>query len=188
VAVSAVAVAASEAAAVPAAGDAVKRMLRHLLIPRWRLYRYFPQGSLQAIEAAIRAAERTHGGEIRFAIETSLDFRRLWSGETSRQRAHAVFSRLRVWDTERNNGVLIYVLLADRQIEIIADRGFAGRVGDEEWQAACRCMETEFCARQFEAGALAGVRRVSTLIARHFPWLAADDNELPDAPALVDGD
>jgi uncharacterized membrane protein len=166
----------------------VKRILRHLLIPRWRLQRFFPTASLRAIERAINAAERAHGGEIRFAIETGLDFRRLLSGESARQRALTMFSRLRVWDTARNNGVLIYVLLADRDIEIIADRGFNGLVEAPEWEGACRCMETEFRAGQFEAGALAGIRRVSEIIARHFPRLPDDRDELPDAPAVIDGD
>jgi uncharacterized membrane protein len=164
----------------------MNRVLRHLLTTRWRLRRSFPASSLQAIELAIRAAEREHGGEIRLAVETCLDLRRLLAGETARQRALDVFSRLRVWDTAGNNGVLIYLLLADNDIEIVADRGFNGLVSAAEWEAACRCMETEFRAGQFEAGALAGVRRVSALIARHFPRSEGDRNELPDRPTVID--
>ena len=97
-----------------------------------------------------------------------------------------MFAKLGVWDTEYNNGVLIYLLLADRDIEIVADRGFEGQVAEAEWQEVCRCMENEFRAGQFEAGALAGVRRVSQLVARHFPPRADDRNELPDRPVVFD--
>lgn len=164
----------------------MNRMLRHLLMPRWRLRRSFPEATLRAIEDAIRAAERTHGGEIRFAIETSLDFRRLVAGETARARALAVFAKLRVWDTERNNGVLIYLLLADRDIEVVADRGLAGSVGQAEWDEVCRIMEAELRAGRFEAGAIAGVQRVAAAIRRHHPPRPDDRNELPDAPAVLD--
>lgn len=164
----------------------MSRILRHLLMPRWWLRRSFPETSLRAIEEAIRAAERAHGGEIRFAIETSLDFRRLVAGETARARALAVFSKLRVWDTERNNGVLIYLLLADRDIEIVADRGLLGSVGQAEWDDICRSIEAELRAGRFEAGALAGVQQVAALIRRHYPARPDDRNELPDTPALLD--
>ena len=180
------AVAASGAVAPRGAGNAMPRLLTHLMTTRWSLRRRFPPGTLAAIEAAIREAERQHSGEIRFAIETCLDFRRLWRGRDAAWRALDLFSRLRVWDTQQNNGVLIYLLLADRHIEIVPDRGFAGLVADAEWQVVCRCMETEFRAGHFETGALAGIRRVSVLIGRHFPPSAADRNELPNAPVVLD--
>ncbi len=164
----------------------MQRLLRHLLTTRWCLRRAFPASTLIAIEAAVRAAEREHSGEIRFAIETGLDFRRLCSGGGARHRALEIFARLRVWDTVRNNGVLIYLLLADRDIEIVADRGFDGKVDAEQWREVCRCMETEFGAGQFEAGALAGLRRASAIVARHFPPGDGDRNELPDAPVVID--
>lgn len=162
------------------------RAARHLLTTRWSLRGSFPPATLAAIEAAIRAAEREHSGEIRFAIETCLHLRHLWAGEDARRRAHEVFARLRVWDTAQRNGVLIYLLLADRDIEIVADRGFAGRVSAEEWQEVARCIENEFRAGHFEAGALAGIRRASVLIGRHFPPRAGDRNELPNAPVVLD--
>ena len=161
-------------------------MLRHLLTTRWSLRRRFPASSLAAIEAAIRSAERQHSGEIRFAVETCLDFRRLCAGTGASARAREIFSRLGVWDTAGNNGVLIYLLLADHDIEIVPDRGLAGRVSEAEWQEVCRCMETEFRAGQFEAGALAGIRRVSVLMSRHFPATPGDRDELPDTPAIFD--
>jgi len=100
-----------------------------------------------------------------------------------RERALQVFGELRVWDTANNNGVLIYVLLADHDVEIVADRGYSSRVGPEEWAAVCRNMETAFTQRDFERGAVQGVSEVSRLIARHFP--ALDRNELPDKPVLI---
>ncbi|CAG0946274.1 hypothetical protein GPROT2_03657 [Gammaproteobacteria bacterium] len=158
----------------------------HLLTPRWWLRRRFPPASLVAITAAIGAAERQHGGEIRFAIETCLDLRKLRHADAGRRRALELFSQLRVWDTADNNGVLVYVLLAGHAIHIVADRAFTGRVTADEWSAACRLMEAEFRAGRFEAGAVAGVAAVSALIGRHFPPREGDRNELPDAPVILD--
>ena len=183
---SAAGAAASGAAARRVAGERMNRSARHLLTGRWSLRLTFPPATLATIEAAIRAAERDHSGEIRFAIETSLHVRSLMAGQTARDRAVDAFARLRVWDTAARNGVLIYLLLADRDIEIVADHGFDGRVNEAEWQEVCRCMENEFRAGQFEAGALAGVRRVSQLIARYFPPRTDDRNELPDTPVVFD--
>lgn len=145
----------------------------------------FPPAALAAIEASIRAAEREHSGEIRFVIEPCLNWWDLRERDAARRRAREVFAQLRVWDTDQNNGVLIYLLLADQDIEIVADRGLAMRVSDSEWEEVCRCMENEFRAGHFEAGALAGIRRTAVLIARYFPPAAGDRNELPDAPVLL---
>ena len=163
----------------------MNRTLRHLMTAGRSLRRLFPAGTLAGIEAAIRAAEREHSGEIRFAVESCLHFRHLRSGRDARRRALDLFSRLRVWDTAYNNGVLIYLLLADRDIEIVADRGFNGKVTPAEWESVCRCMETEFAAGHFETGALTGIHRVSELIAPHFPPAPGDRNELPDAPVVI---
>ena len=104
------------------------RMVRHLAMPPWRLRQVLPRPAMQAIETAIGASERTHGGQICFAVETALDLGPLARGQGARERALDVFAQLRVWDTEHNNGVLIYLLLADRDVEIVADRGIAVRV------------------------------------------------------------
>ncbi|GIK34966.1 MAG: hypothetical protein AMXMBFR45_18300 [Gammaproteobacteria bacterium] len=159
--------------------------LGHLLTPRWLLHRRFPPASLAAITAAIEAAERQHGGEIRFAIETCLNLADLRHPDAGRRRALELFSQLRIWDTAGNNGVLIYVLLAGHSIHIVADRGFTGRVSAGEWAAVCRLMEAKFHEGRFEAGAVAGVAAVSALIGRHFPPGAGDRNELPDAPVII---
>jgi uncharacterized membrane protein len=164
----------------------MNRTLRHLVTTRGALRRAFPASSLAAIESAIRAAESRHTGELRFAIESCLDFRRLVAGTSARDRAVGAFARLGMWDTAQRNGVLIYLLLADRDIEIVADRGFDGRVSAAEWEAVCRAMEAEFRAGRFEAGALAGIRGVSALVARHFPPGDAERNELPDTPVVFD--
>jgi uncharacterized membrane protein len=163
------------------------RLLKHLCFPPWRLPRALPGRSLDAIAKAVRDSERTHTGEIRFAVESALDWRRLRRGVSARERALEVFSLLRVWDTEQNNGVLIYLLLADRDVEIVADRGIARRVGPEEdWERICRGMEAAFRSGDFEAGIIAGVREVGVRLARHFGGADVQGNELPDRPTLLD--
>lgn len=163
----------------------IARTLKHFCLPHWYRRRLFPPAALTAIEAAIREGEKRHGGEVVFAIETTLDLGPLWRGLTARERAFQVFSQLRVWDTEKNSGVLIYLLLADRDVEIVADRGAASRIGIEQWEAVCRTMEAEFRAGRFEAGALAGIRKVNELLAAHFPPSGPDRNELADRPVIV---
>ena len=148
----------------------------------------FPAGTLDAIEQSIKRAELTHAGEIRFAIETALTPRHILNDVAPRAHALEVFSQLRVWDTEANNGVLIYVQLADRNVEIIADRGFQGRVSAAEWEAVCRLMEEHFRAGRFQVGAIAGVDAIGNLLARHFPQTAGKaiaSNQLPDRPTLL---
>jgi uncharacterized membrane protein len=161
------------------------RALRHLFTSRWKLHRLFPPATLDAIEAAVHDGERGHHGEIRFAIETALDLPELIRGVKPRPRALEAFSHLRVWDTEHNNGVLIYLLLADRDVEIVADRGVAARVTQQEWEAVCRAMEAEFRAGRFEAGSVTGVHMVNELLARHYPAAGVHANELPDRPTLL---
>ena len=160
-----------------------RRTVRHLAMPPWRLRQLLPRATLQAIEAAIGASERTHGGQICFAVETALDVAPLVRGQAARERALEVFAQLRVWDTEHNNGVLIYLLLADRDVEIVADRGIAARVAPAEWESVCRAMESAFRAGQFEQGALAGIRAVGELLARHYPQRGTDT--LSNAPYLL---
>lgn len=161
------------------------RWLRHLLTTGWRLRRCFPPAVVEAVRLAIAEGERTHGGEVRFAVEACLDLRRLLARQSARERALEVFTELRVWDTEANNGVLIYLLLADHDIEIVADRGFRGRVSDAEWEAVCRSMEEHLRAGRFQTAALEGIRQTAALIARHYPRRARDANELPDAPIVL---
>ena len=161
------------------------RLLRHLTTTSVRVRRAFPASALRSIEHAIAASEVTHAGELRFVVEGALDGMPLLRGQTARERAIELFARLHVWDTEYNTGVLIYVLLADRRVEIVADRGIHAKVGGEAWSAICRSMETLFGAGDFGPGAVHGIEAVSHLMARHFPVQSGDRNELPNAPLLL---
>jgi len=161
------------------------RWLQNLTTTHFALRRHFPSATLSAIDAAIGASERDHRAEIRCAIETALPVGDLFRGIASTERAAAVFSGLRVWDTAANNGVLVYVLLAERSIEIVADRGFTDCVAPAEWEGICREMEAEFRAGHYEAGTLAGVERISALARRHFPADGDDRNELADRTVLL---
>lgn len=165
---------------------AVARFFSHLLAGRWTTRRSFPKPVLTDIESAVRRCESRHPGEIRFVVEGSLPWADLFDRVSPRQRAIDLFSQLRVWDTEHNNGVLIYVLLADRDVEIVADRAVAGgHVPQTEWEACCRVMETHFAAGDFSAGAIAGIEAVAEVLARHPPERADAGNEMPDAPIVL---
>jgi uncharacterized membrane protein len=163
----------------------ITRVGRHLLLNRWRVRRAFSQEALANIERAIKAGETTHSGQVRFAVEGALDGVPLFRDQSARARAIDVFARLRVWDTERNNGVLIYLLLADRDVEIVADRGIDALVGHARWEAICRAMEAEFRVGRFENGMLRGIAAVSALLAEHFPASGAHRNEIPDTPVVL---
>lgn len=161
----------------------LKRFLRHCLMTRFHVERAFPARVMESIEQAIEVAEKKHGGEIRFALERELSTPELLRDVSPRQRALQVFGELGVWDTESNNGVLIYVLLADHDVEIIADRGFVGRVSDAQWSEVCGVIESAYRNGDFERGTLAGIAAASELIAKHFPH--TDKNELPNKPVLL---
>jgi uncharacterized membrane protein len=163
----------------------IKRIGRHLLAHRWRVRRIFPPEVLTAIERTIKAGEATHSGQVRFVVEGALDGKPLFRDQPARQRALDIFSQLRVWDTAHNNGVLIYLLLADRKVEIIADRGIDARVGAAGWQKICADMETSFKAGNFAGGVIRGIEAVSQQLAAHFPKHGAGPNELPDAPVVI---
>jgi len=162
------------------------RIWRHVVATRRGMRRAFPDATLGAIEQSIQASEKQHGGQIRFAVETELGWQELFQGLEPRQRALEVFSLLRVWDTEHNNGVLIYVLYADHAVAIVADRGFRDRVDDAAWAAICGQMQARFERGEFEAGALAGIKAVGRLMAAHFP--VADGqrrDDMADRPTIL---
>lgn len=163
----------------------LKRIIRHLWTDRRTVRRAFPSHSMQAIETAIRQTEAGHQGQVRFAVEASLEWGALLRDQTARDRAIDVFSQLRVWDTARNNGVLIYLLFADHDVEIVADRDIDSRVGKQGWETICQDMETAFRQRQFEAGVISGIRAVSEHLARHYPEQGVQINELPDQPVQM---
>ena len=162
------------------------RWIRHLFLDHFTLHRAFPLTTLAVIERAVAEQEKRHRGELRVVIEGGLPVQALVSGRTARERALEHFNRMRVWDSEDNAGVLIYLLLADRRVEIVADRGIHALVGDTAWETICGAMQQEFAAGRFEAGVLAGLASVSDLLAQHFPAGPGDKpNELPDAPVVV---
>lgn len=162
------------------------RIWRHINVGSRALRRAFPADTLAAITAATGALEGRHPGEIRFAVEDSLPLPSLWRGLTPRQRALEVFAQLGVWDTRDNNGVLIYVLLADRDVEIVADRGVgAGQVPQAEWAQCCQVMETHFREGRFREGALAGIEAVAAVLAVHAPGPPDAGNELSNTPAVL---
>lgn len=161
------------------------RLMRHIATTRWSTRRHFPPPVRDAIEQAIGDCEAHHGGEIRFVVETAFDLPELWHGLPPRQRALQLFGQLGVWDTAHNNGVLIYVLMADRVVEIIADRGIASRVTQAEWEQVCRQMERHYKERRYREGSIAGIEGVGALLGRHFPGKKHSDNELPNQPVLL---
>lgn len=163
----------------------LKRLFRHLTIPHWWALRAFPSSVLSRIEAAVAASEMAHLGELRFVVEANLPLPGLLRGQRPRVRAIELFSLLRVWDTEHNSGVLIYVQLIDRRVEIVADRGIDARVELEFWQGVCRGMEAAFRRREFEAGALTAIGDITRALTRHFPAAGANANELPDRPLVL---
>jgi uncharacterized membrane protein len=161
-----------------------KRIFRHLITTIWSVRRAFPQASLDAIMRAIKDTEATHAGQVRFALEHALDLQHLLAGRSARERALELFSELRVWDTQHNNGVLIYLLLADRDVEIVADRGVHGHVGPG-WETICRRMEERFARGEYEAGVIEGIRAVGEHLTRHYPAQRSGPNELPDQPVVL---
>ena len=161
----------------------IVRVLKHLFTPHWLALRSFPHGTLAKIEQAVKRSERLHRGEIRFAIEASLHLASLRL--STRQRARQVFAQLGVWDTAENSGVLIYVQLIDRAIEIVADRGIAAKVQQSEWDAICRAMERAFKAGRFAEGSIEAIQAVTSILARHFPGGGVNPNELPDKPVVL---
>jgi uncharacterized membrane protein len=163
----------------------IGRIGRHLLEHRWRVRRIFPPDVLAAIEQAIKAGEATHSGQVRFVVEGALDGAPLFRDQPARERALDIFSQLRIWDTAHNNGVLIYLLLADRDVEIVADRGVDAKVGAAGWEKICADMETEFRRSNFQGGVIKGIEAVSRQLATHFPARDAGRNELPDAPVVI---
>lgn len=163
----------------------IRRIVKHLVFSNHQVRRRFPRRTLEAIEQAIKTSESAHCGELRLAIEGALSGAPLYQGQTARERAIEVFAQLRVWDTEYNNGVLIYVLLADRAVEIVADRGIHLRAGSKTWDPVCRQMETAFAQSDFHAGALRGIKSIADVLTDHYPAGGTPANELPDTPVLL---
>lgn len=163
----------------------LSRVIRHLMTGSLQVRRAFPRKTLRAIERAVSEGEAQHSGELRFALEPSLSLPMLLAGRSSRARAVEVFSSLRVWDTLHNNGVLVYVLLADRSVEIVADRGIAAKIPQSEWDDTLREIQLAYRAGEFERGTVAGLARIARHLAVHFPPVSGGVNELPDRPVVL---
>jgi uncharacterized membrane protein len=158
-------------------GVDLKRLCRHLFTTHWQLGRAFPDATMRAIEQAIAAGERETSGELRFVVESALPAAALLAGESARDRALALFSDLHVWDTAENNGVLIYVLLADRAVN--------ATLGTDVWLAVCHTLEAAFAEGRFQAGAIAAVEDLTRQLKAHFPPAPDQRNELPDRPLVI---
>jgi uncharacterized membrane protein len=161
------------------------RALRHLLSTRNEAERAFPPDTLTAITDAITAGEQTHRGEVRLIVEKGLPMSLAWMGVTNRQRAIALFADYGIWDTEDNCGVLIYVNLADRKVDIIADRGIDRKIPATTWQDVCDTMTRGFARGEFHAATLAAIAQVNQLLRSHFPSGGTRPNELPDRPVML---
>lgn len=166
------------------------RTLRHLATNRRTGNKAFPVETLKAIQSAIAEGETQHRAEVRLIVEPALDLAASWNGMTSRQRARELFTLYGIWDTEENCGVLIYINLADHQVEIIADRGIARCVPPEGWQAVCRTMTDGFAQRMYHDSAIAGLKQLNALLRTHFPETASQatetpSNQLSDKPILL---
>jgi uncharacterized membrane protein len=161
------------------------RFWRHIRMSPIEARRCFPPATLDAVQLEVATQEARHGGEVCFVVEAELTSGQLWRGVSSRDRAREVFALQGVWNTEENNGVLIYLLLADRSVEIVADRGVDRSATPQEWQAICRAMEEHLRAGRFAEGAIAGVRAVSEVLARAYPASGKARNELGNRPVMM---
>ena len=162
------------------------RILKHRWFDERDAQRALGRDGLKRLQARVAASERRHSGEIRICVEAGLPLSYLWRSASARERAVAMFGKLRVWDTEHNNGVLIYLLLAEHRIEVIADRGLNRFVAAPQWQAILETMRGAFRRGEFEAGLNQAIEAVDALLLQHFAVDAsqANPNELPDAPDL----
>ena len=169
------------------------RFFKHLVSNVWQVRHRFSASAMHNIEQAIQASEQSHSGEICFIVESGLHPVEILYKKTPKKRAIEHFSHYKIWDTEHNNGVLIYLLLADRDVEIVADRGIHQHVGSPAWERICHQMELQFKHGQFEAGVLQGIADIGALLETHFPINVSNSNkksrkktnELPNAPIIL---
>lgn len=163
----------------------LSRLLRHLGTGSASGRRAFPQEALAEIAAAITAGESTHRGELRLIVEAALPLHLVWAGIGNRQRALALFAEYGVWDTEDNCGVLIYVNLAERAVDIVADRAISRKIDAATWQAMCATMTAGFARGDFCASTVTAIAHANALLQEHFPATGAPRDELPDVPLVL---
>jgi uncharacterized membrane protein len=164
----------------------IKRIIKHLLMTHWQVNRAFPPRTAAAIAQALNTSQSAHVGRVYFAVEGALHARPLFNGQTAPQRALKVFSNLQVWDTEHNNGLLIYLLLADRAVEIVADRGIYSKVDAGEWNSICRKMEASFKQKHYESGVISGIEAVTQHLMEHFPVSDTASTDVPGRPGALE--
>ena len=163
----------------------IKRIAKHAFTTQWHTKKYFTATALCAIENEIAISEKQHSGEIRFVVEGALDGAPLFKNQSAHDRALDIFSQLRIWDTQDNNGLLIYLLLADHAVEIIADRGINAKVGRNEWQTICGIMQAEFARGNFQTGVCDAIKSITQHLVKHFPVSTNNENELPNEPVVM---
>jgi uncharacterized membrane protein len=162
-----------------------ERVLSNLFAGWFRLGSWFPSDTMRRIRDAIAEGERSHAGELCLAVESRYSPWAVLGGLQPRGRAEQLFSLLRVWDTRDNSGVLLYLQLAERRVEIVADRGIAARVAQADWQAMCDQFTADMAAQPADAAVLACLGRINALLAAHFPAAADNPRELPDDPVVL---
>lgn len=163
----------------------LRRILKHWRLSPWQARRRFNRALRAAIESAIAASENRHRGELRFVVEGRLSLLQLLRGVTARGRAEQLFERLAIGNTDEQSGILIYVLLAEQQVEIVADRGITAKVAQPQWDALCARITDLFGAGRYREGALAGIDGATRLLCEHFPARTENPNELSDAPLIL---
>lgn len=163
----------------------INRLIKHLWSHGRKVGKFFSKADLAAITKAIGNSETKHSGQICFAVEGALEVPALLKGLSPRDRAIEVFTNLKVWDTEQNNGVLIYVLLADHAVEIVSDRGIHSKADLSAWDVICRDIESKFARHQYKDGVLSGIEMVSQLLQSQFPKTTPSDNEIANDPVLL---
>lgn len=164
----------------------MSRLLQHLLHTPLATRRAFPATVQEGIRHAVQAGEQGHRGEIRFVVEGDWPLGDVWSGKSVRERALEIFGLAKVWDTAENTGLLIYVLLCEHKVEILADRGLHAAAPDGSWDSLCAEMITAFHNKQFESGSLSAIGRINQLLQQHFPaGPEGNPNELPDSPIVL---
>jgi uncharacterized membrane protein len=163
---------------------AMKRLAKHLTTGTWHIRRAISASGRRELAQSVESAERGTSAEIVVVIEAALDWRAVTRGHSARHRALEVFSRERVWDTEHNNGILLYLLVADRDAELVADRGFNDKVHPEEWQEVCRMLERESKSTDLSGGLTKALEAIGSIARRIFP-AATSPNELGDTIRII---
>jgi uncharacterized membrane protein len=163
----------------------LSRAIKHLCTTAAAGRRAFPEDTLKAIQAAIAEGERRHRAEVRMIVEAALSVPSAWNGVSARERARELYSHYRIWDTEENCGVLVYVNLADHKVEIVADRGVGRVISARDWQAVCRTMTQGFAQGDFHNSVIAALNQLNALLQEHYPDDGSRRNQLSDKPLVI---